>query len=79
MKITIESTTKLVTLKPIMGSAGVECRVWEGATEAGIRVVAWIPRIAVADGQDVTQFEAELKEMRAPSAEAEAIPLRMIL
>lgn len=73
MKITIESTTKIVNAN------GVDCRVWEGITERGIRVQCLIPRIAALADQDLSQFEAELKEQRAPSAEVEAFPLRMIL
>ena len=73
MKITIESTTRIVTAN------GVECRVWEGVTERGVKIQALIPRIAVANGQDTSQFEAELREHSAPSAEVQAFPLRMIL
>lgn len=74
MKVTLESTTKIVIV-----DGGIECRVWEGITEKGVRVSALIPRIAVKNGDDASQFEAELREQRAPSAYAEAFPLRMIL
>jgi hypothetical protein len=73
MKITIENTTKIVT------ASGVQCRVWEGTTESGIKVQALIPRIAVAAGEDTSQFQKELEEQAAPSPEIEAWPLRMIL
>lgn len=73
MKITVESTTKIVKLN------GIDCRVWEGESERGIKVHCYIPRIAAKDDQDLSQFEAELEEQRKPSAEIEAIPLRMIL
>lgn len=73
MKITIESTTKIVT------ADGIQCRVWEGETEHGVKVTCLIPRIAAQKDQDLSQFEAELKEQRTPSAYAEAFPLRMIL
>lgn len=73
MKITIESTTKVVTLN------GVQCRVWEGESERGIKLHAFIPRIGVKDDQDCSQFDAELRECKAPSVEVAAIPLRMIL
>ncbi len=72
MKITIESTTEIVTLN------GVQCRVWEGQTEAGVKVQALIPRIAAHKEQDLSQFDRELQEMRAPTGER-AFPLRMIL
>jgi hypothetical protein len=73
MTMTISSTTKIVSLD------GMECRVWEGQTERGVPVHCFIPRVAVRNGLDSSQFEAELLEQRAPSAEVEAIPLRMIL
>lgn len=73
MKITLESTTRIVN------ASGVDCRVWEGKTESGIEVQALIPRIAAFKDSDLTQFEAELQEQRAPSAAVEAFPLRMVL
>lgn len=73
MKITLESTTRIVR------ASGIECRVWEGVTERGVKIQALIPRIAVEDGEDMSQFEEELRERRAPTAEVQAFPLRMIL
>lgn len=73
MKITIESTSKIVQLN------GVPARVWEGKTDSGIPVHAFVTRIAVAGDQDQTQFQRELQEHAAPSPELQAIPLRLIL
>lgn len=74
MKITIESTSKVVQLN------GVPARIWEGQTDTGIKVHCYITRISIdKDEPDASQFEKELQEHRAPSAELEAIPLRMIL
>ena len=74
MKITIESTTQIVTAN------GVDCRIWEGKTEAGVEVICLITRIAAKKGQDLSQFDAELAEKRQPSREAgDAFPLRLIL
>lgn len=73
MKITIESTTKMVR------ASGVDCRVWEGTTDSGVKVQCLIPRIAACAGEDLSQFEAELKEQRAPSVDVVMFPLRMIL
>ena len=78
MKITIESTTKIVKIELSHGQS-VECRVWEGVSARGVKVQCLIPRIAVALGEDNSQFEAELQEQRAPSAEVSAFPARMIL
>jgi len=73
MKITVESTSKIVSVN------GIDCRIWEGETERGIAVHCFITRIAAKADQDLAEFEAELRETRAPSAEAAAIPPRMIL
>jgi hypothetical protein len=85
MKITIESTTKVVVVD------NVTCRVWEGETERGVKIHCFIPRfvlrcsimaaerIFAKDDQDLSQFEAELQEQRPPSPEIAAIPLRLIL
>lgn len=75
MKITIESTTKLVTVN------GVPARIWEGHTESGIPAHCYVTRIAAPNtpGLDLAEFERDLQEHRAPSAEVAAIPLRFIL
>ena len=72
MKITIESTTKIVNAN------GIDCRVWEGKTESGVEVTCLIPRIAVNSCRDTSQFDAELQEQRAPLL-ADAWPYRIIL
>lgn len=73
MIVTIQSTEKTVTVN------GVPARIWEGKTTSGIPVIAFITRIAVQDLEDPTEFERELQQHAAPSAEAQAFPLRMIL
>lgn len=73
MQIAIESTTKVVTLN------GVPARIWEGHTASGIPVHCYVTRIAVADGEDKSQFERELDEHRAPTPEIQAIPARLLL
>jgi hypothetical protein len=71
--VTIESTDKFVELN------GVPARIWEGQTHKGARVIVYVTRIAVRDGEDVSEFESDLRACREPSAAAKAIPLRMIL
>ncbi len=73
MKITMESTTQIVN------ASGIDCRVWEGVTERGIKVQVLVPRIAVHKDQDASQFEAELKEQKPPSVAERAFPARMLL
>lgn len=74
MKITVENTTKIVTLN------GVPARIWEPFTESGIKCHCYITRIAIAkDKPRSEEFERELNEQKAPSAETGAIPIRMVL
>ncbi len=74
MHIQIYSTDKIVHLN------GIPARIWEGITDSGIKVHAYITRIAInKDESDKHQFEEELQKHEAPSAEIQAIPLRMIL
>lgn len=73
MKVTLHNTSKIVELN------GVPARIWEGETESGIPVHAFITRICVATDQNNEQFEKELTETRPPSAEVAVYPLRLIL
>jgi hypothetical protein len=74
MKITIESTGRVVELN------GVPARIWEGETDSGIKVLCFITRIAIdKDEVRMDEFERELQETRTPTAEIQAIPLRLIL
>lgn len=72
MKITLQSTRQILELD------GSECRVWEGTTEGGVPVTAFIRRIAVDRADDTSEFERELRETPQPRP-SEAWPLRMIL
>lgn len=73
MKVTLESTTKTVTLN------GVPARIWEGKTEGGVALHAFITRIAVDKDVDCSQFETELRECVAPSADVAAYSARLLL
>jgi len=77
MKITIESTTQIVECQTESGT--VQCRVWEGVTEGGVKVACLVPRIAAHKDEDLSQFERELKEQLAPTLGLAVFPLRMIL
>jgi hypothetical protein len=70
MKVTLESTSQIVQFD------GAEARVWEGETDSGIKVTAFVTRVAVDKDDDTEQFERELKEQRAPTV---YWPLRMVL
>ena len=74
MTILLRSTTKMVTLN------GVPARIWEGESASGIRLHCYITRVAIdKDEPRSAEFDRELQEHEAPSAEIEAIPLRLIL
>jgi hypothetical protein len=77
VRVQLESTTKIVQIRGPLGE--IPARVWEGETESGIKVHAFMTRIAVHKDEDVSQFEAELQECRAPSADVQAYPMRIIL
>jgi len=74
MKITMESTTRIVDI-----GGGLKARVWEGRTAGGTAVHLFVTRVAVSKDEPAAvleQFERELAEQREPSV---AWPLRMIL
>lgn len=87
MKITIESTDKIVALAVREGQHGISmpARIWEGHTESGIPVHCFVTRISPTvedtpeNRQKFVEFERELKEQRKPSVEMALIPLRLIL
>lgn len=63
MKVILESTDHIVELQTPNGV--VPARLWEGATETGIRCHAFITRIAVHKDADSSQFDRELQEHHA--------------
>ena len=78
MKVTLESTDKVVELKTPTGV--VPARIWEGFTSSGIRCHAFITRIAVHKDDDSSQFEKELLEQRPVSKElASVYDARLVL
>lgn len=81
MKITIENTDKLLHLKS--GGGEVPARVWEGETDNGVKVICFVTRILVKEGQPeeiYQQFERELREtQKAASPAVETFPLRFVL
>jgi hypothetical protein len=59
--------------------SGVECRIWEGHTEKGIAMHAYIPILGVRDDNDASEFERDLRKHRQRTPQVEAIPLRMLI
>jgi hypothetical protein len=77
MKVTLESTTKIVTLE--VNGQRVPARIWEGHTPNGVACHAYITRIAVHNDDDSSEFERDLQEHKPPTAAVAAIPLSLIL
>jgi hypothetical protein len=73
MKIILESTTRIDDIN------GVPCRLWQGKTESGVPMHAYIALVAVDRAADSSEFERDLKEHAPPRVELGAIPLRFIL
>lgn len=82
MKITIENTDKILHLQGPTGGE-VPARVWEGETESGIKVICFVTRLLVKEGQPeeiYQQFERELRETpKAASPAVQTFPLRLVL
>lgn len=82
MRVQLESTSKLINLIPRRGEQGVPARVWEGVTQDGVKVHAFITRVAIAKEEmesEHEKFRLDLQECREPSAEVLEYPLRLIL
>ncbi len=88
MKITIESTPKIVQL--VVNGREVPARVWQGETVTGDGVVvpvqAFITRIAPEIPESdpridqlTAEFERDLKRQAKARPTVEAIPMRMIV
>lgn len=84
MKITIESTAKIVTL--VQGESEVKARIWQGQTDGGVPVQAFITRIAPEIAKTdpridelTAEFDHDLERMADPRVTVDAIPLRVII
>jgi hypothetical protein len=84
MKITIESTSKIVQL--VIGGAKVPARVWQGETASGIPVQAFITRIAPEIPKSdprhhalTAEFDRDLQVQADPRPSVDAIPLRFFI
>lgn len=71
MRITLESTRQIVECN------GVECRVWEGTTAAGVKLTAFVARVAVERSDDAREFERDLLETEQPKPIG-VWPIRMV-
>lgn len=61
MKMTLESTEQITEIN------GVKCRVWEGTSERGTKLFAFVAKIAVENGQDNSELVRDLQENKPTS------------
>lgn len=86
MKITIESTAKIVELVLAADGTTVPARVWQGHTDSGIPVQVFVTRIAPEISKTdprieelTAEFTRDLKRQADPRITVDAIPLRFII
>ena len=60
MKVTLESTSKIVQHSLGYGQS-VEVRIWEGTTETGLPIRAFLTTIAPQNVEDLQKFDGELR------------------
>lgn len=84
MKITLENTDRIVAVE--VDGCAVDARIWQGETEFGVPVHAYITRIVPEIPEshsridELTQgFDEQLKRTVKPRPAVEVIPLRLIL
>lgn len=84
VKVTLESTTKIVDIQTVDGS--VKARVWQGQTDSGVPVQAFIPLISPEVRRSdphhdelTAEFDRDLKRHAEPRPTVELIPLRFII
>jgi hypothetical protein len=70
MELLITSTDMLTLLE------GLPCRVWEGTTDAGLKCLVFIYRIAMHPDADSRAFDAALTEQLPPGR---VVDLRRLL
>ena len=74
MKAILNSTSKIVELN------GIPARIWEGETDSGIKIHAFISRIAIDKNEpDKEQFEKELQQCNPPLEAIQSYTLKLIL
>ncbi len=84
MKITVENTSKVITL--VVNGHEVPARVWQGATESGIPVHCFVTRIAPEISESdpridelTAQFDRELQRQAKPRIEFGPIDIRFFI
>jgi hypothetical protein len=79
VKVTLSPTGRFQTIN--QGSGRVECRIWEGVTESGAKVIAHIPMIGLHKSATPAEQEEFGKALREVKAEGELVSfdIRMVI
>jgi hypothetical protein len=79
MKITLSPTGRFETVN--QGNGRVECRIWEGATESGAKIIAHIPVIGLHKDAPAAEHEAFGKTLTQVKAERQLVSfdMRMVM
>ena len=75
MTATMHPTDKVIEFN------GVPARIWEGTTDQGTPIMAFITRVTPGEctQAQADEFREALQEVKAPSVAAKSIPLNLIL
>jgi hypothetical protein len=78
MKVVLESTTRLVTL--VINGEAAAARVWEGETESGLKVHAYVTNLVASERVTEEQFQQELNDNhRSPSPDADDVAVTLVM
>jgi hypothetical protein len=78
MKVLLESTTRVVTL--VISGEAAAARVWEGETESGLKVHAYVTNLVASESVTEEQFQRELNNShRAPSSDTDGIAVTLVM
>lgn len=75
MKVTLEPTGRFQNI--VQENGAVRCRIWEGWTDTGAKIVAHIPMIAVHESATLSERTEFDRALRAVKAERELVSFDM--
>jgi len=79
MKIILEPTGRFETVN--QGHGRVQCRIWEGVSDMGAKVIAYIPSVGLHNDASAAEQEQWARELREVKAERHLVSfdLRMVI
>jgi hypothetical protein len=79
MKVTLSPTGRFENVRQQSGT--VYCRIWEGTTESGAKIIAHIPVIGLHNSAPAEEHEVWAKSLREVKAERQLVSfdMRMVM